>query len=277
MKKINVREIKNGDILSRPVIYSDGDVLIKEGVSLKEEYIPLLEQLEIFKIYIEDDLGKESSVIEKIRTIKEEHKKIIEQYVYKENQSLEEVGKISEELYDVISKNEIRKEILDEDTSLYMHLIQVAYFCGHISKKLKMQEGKIREIILAGLLHDIGLRYVTVNYINIKLNEFTPNEAFEFKKHTIYGYTALENEKWLDGEVKNIILSHHERLDGSGYPLKQKNQSLSCRIIQCVESYIGMLTGFETEKMEMDAALKNISDNIKKHYDEKIFEELFKI
>ena len=61
------------------------------------------------------------------------------------------------------------------------------------------------------LLHDLGLRYITVSYINLDMEKRLASEVFEFKKHTIQAYSALEGEAWIGSNAKRMILSHHER------------------------------------------------------------------
>ena len=51
-------------------------------------------------------------------------------------------------------------------------------------------------------------------------------ELAEYKKHPIYGYSALKNETWISELSKDIILYHHENMDGTGYPLSLLNLSL---------------------------------------------------
>ncbi len=45
-----------------------------------------------------------------------------------------------------------------------------------------------------------------------------PEDALEYKKHTIYGYSSIQEEEWLTDVVKEIILLHHEQIDGNGFP-----------------------------------------------------------
>ena len=66
----------------------------------------------------------------------------------------------------------------------------------------------------ASKLHDIGKIHVSLQVLN-KPGKLTDEEFEEMKKHSAYGFAIVSPE---DAEIADIILSHHERYDGSGYP-----------------------------------------------------------
>ncbi|MFB5676992.1 HD-GYP domain-containing protein [Paenibacillus terreus] len=75
----------------------------------------------------------------------------------------------------------------------------------------------------AGLLHDIGNAKVDHNILH-KPSALTPEEAAEMRQHTIYGYELLSKVKGINEGVRLAALQHHEKVDGSGYPMKIKGQ-----------------------------------------------------
>ena len=135
----------------------------------------------------------------------------------------------------------------------------------------------MKDLVMASLLHDIGLRYITTPFIGIDFDEMTPAQVFEFKKHTIYGYTALSKVSWLNEDTLKMILSHHERIDGSGYPLRQRDQDIKCRIIQAVDAYVCGLTGMETVRKESNNIRNSILDYIGGGFDKTVVTKLFEI
>ncbi|MCU6339384.1 HD-GYP domain-containing protein, partial [Enterobacter quasiroggenkampii] len=74
------------------------------------------------------------------------------------------------------------------------------------------------QIALSGLLHDIGKTKVDSD-IWSKKGTLTENEKIEMRRHTHYGYELLRNVPAINEGVKLAALQHHERIDGSGYPL----------------------------------------------------------
>ena len=111
--------------------------------------------------------------------------------------------------------------------------------------------------------HDLGHQYLSVNYENWNEMNLVPLKLFELKRHTILGYTAVEMEEWIPEISKNMILSHHEKLDGSGYPLKQRKYELECQMIQICDSFDCAVAGIGCKKQSICEALNMIVDSEK--------------
>lgn len=75
----------------------------------------------------------------------------------------------------------------------------------------------LETLTLGGLLHDIGKSKIPPEIIN-KPGRLTPEEYELVKKHSEYGYELLKNQN-VSVHIKKIALTHHERCDGSGYPI----------------------------------------------------------
>ncbi|SDB34964.1 HD-GYP domain-containing protein [Eubacterium oxidoreducens] len=251
MRQIHIEEIKNGDILAEDVVYTDGDVLIKKDTALKEIYIKLLRQLDVSQVCIADKEAAQNSYLQKAFIYKNQLKHLLEQIMYNNRNQFEKVQSIAESIWQNFKDEKRVNALLDQDATLYDHAVAVAVLSMKVGQSLKLNTEEIKELICASLLHNIGLRYVTVPYKEIDIETLLPNEVFEFKKHTILAYSALETEEWISQEVKTMILSHHERLDGSGYPLKQKQQSLGCRIIQATSYLASAVMGFEMKSRDI--------------------------
>lgn len=124
-----------------------------------------------------------------------------------------------------------------KNKSLYMHSQQVANYAACIAAQLGLSPKEIKTIKTGALLHDIGHLSVP----NIVLNKapyLSVREAAQFKKHCIAGYSMLENmEEFSD--VIDLIRSHHEHWNGTGYPdrLKGVNIPLGARIIAVADHY----------------------------------------
>jgi len=84
-------------------------------------------------------------------------------------------------------------------------------------KWLNLDGDSIRTVIKAGLLHDIGKMKIPVEILNKKA-QLSEEEFEEIKKHTLYGYNMAKETKRFSEEVCRAVLSHHERMDKSGYP-----------------------------------------------------------
>jgi putative nucleotidyltransferase with HDIG domain len=129
-------------------------------------------------------------------------------------------------------------EQLDDHT--YSHSINVSLICSAICQWLNLEQEAAKEIIVAGLLHDIGKSRINPDILN-KPDKLTPPEWEEMKKHTIYGYRLLE-EAQASYNVRIGALFHHERMDGKGYPtgLPGPEIPLTAKIIAVADVYDAM-------------------------------------
>lgn len=99
---------------------------------------------------------------------------------------------------------------------LYIHSIDVALISEMIALALHLENDQVSLIALGALLHDIGKLMIPSKIIQ-KPGELTEEESFFMKQHCELGYSMVK-EQHLHPVVTGIILQHHERMDGSGYP-----------------------------------------------------------
>lgn len=103
------------------------------------------------------------------------------------------------------------------DDSIYGHSLNVALICRQIGKWIKVDDETLDLITLCGILHDIGKLKIPAEILN-KPGKYTDEEFAKVRMHTQYGYDLLAPLP-IDDHVKKAALSHHERCDGSGYPM----------------------------------------------------------
>ena len=228
-----VKTLQGGERLAGPVITEEKEILISKGTVLKTEYLDLISFLGIEAVCIEDSYESEEESHRIISKSKQEVyiekvKKILENHIYHERNSLREFEQIARDITnDVMQADEnIVIDMEERNSNLYEHTLEVTILAVMVARKLKVGEEELFHIALGALLHDLGLRYVTVSYIDCDMNSLPSAELFEYRKHPILAYSALEEESWIDSSVKKMILTHHERRDGSGFPLRQKTRDL---------------------------------------------------
>lgn len=124
---------------------------------------------------------------------------------------------VEELIYTVGVLNKIKKIVINKEDYTFRHSINVAIVAGLMGKWLGLAEGIIQQLVLAGILHDIGKTQVPLSILN-KPGELSLTEMNDMKKHSVLGYQLLQEYKEVPQMVKLWILQHHERLDGSGYP-----------------------------------------------------------
>lgn len=284
MRIRQLRTLKGGEVLAESVLTGEKEILISKGTVLKPEYLDLLSFLGYDTVCIEDPYEKYEqphSFLEKkvISNYVNRVQKILENHIYNGKGDLRNIESLARDIVNDITSVENKFAIDFEERSgnLYDHTIMVTFLAISVAKKLKLQEEEIQTVALGSLLHDLGLRYITVPYMNYDPEKNTSTEAFEFKKHSILAYSALENEGWLNTVAKKMILSHHERRDGSGFPLHQKTREIECSILQACDVFDCMVSGMECKRTNVQSALEYMIEAADILYEKKVVKAIEKI
>ena len=111
--------------------------------------------------------------------------------------------------------------------------------------------------------------YINFPYVNVSENKMTNTVAVEYNNHTIFGYSSLQDEEWLPDVAKEIILFHHERIDGSGYPFQHKGDRLKSevKLVSICDDFDSMISGIGSEKMKIYEAIEYIKVHSGVKYD----------
>lgn len=133
---------------------------------------------------------------------------------------------------------EIMDEILaNRDQYTFEHDIQVAEIATRIGRELKMGEDDLKILELGCLIHDIGKTAIPDDVL-LKPGQFDTQERDIIRYHPLIGAKLIARHIQ-DDRITDIILNHHERLDGSGYPagLKGEEIGLLPRIVAVADTY----------------------------------------
>ncbi|MGN0512960.1 MAG: HD-GYP domain-containing protein [Lachnospiraceae bacterium] len=126
------------------------------------------------------------------------------------------------------------------DDSTFAHCLNVALIARVLGQWLKMSPEDIDVLTLSGLLHDIG-KLATPEPILTKPGKLTDDEYTIMKDHARCGYQYLKNQA-LDPRIKEACLFHHERCDGTGYPMGLSSDKIPdfAKIISICDVYDAM-------------------------------------
>jgi putative nucleotidyltransferase with HDIG domain len=102
-------------------------------------------------------------------------------------------------------------------TGTYRHCLFVTGFAVAFAQHLGMREDDQRRLARAALLHDVGKAFVPAALLD-KLGELTVEEMAELREHPRRGHDALSAQGGFPPEMLDVVLHHHEFLDGTGYP-----------------------------------------------------------
>ncbi len=157
----------------------------------------------------------------------------------------------------VFSRKNDNREIIDCITQIrkvdeytYYHSVNVSLLAMLIGKWMKLGSDDIYMLVQAGLLHDIGKSLIPAEILN-KPGKLTEEELMNVKKHAEYGYYLVRHLKGIDKRVSEAVYHHHEREDGSGYPLGLPGDQISqfAKILGVADTFDAM-TANRTYKLK---------------------------
>ncbi len=152
------------------------------------------------------------------------------------------------------------------------HCLNVCILSIAFGKELGMNPQELENIGLCGFLHDVGKMRVPVEIID-KPAALTPKEMRMMKAHTVHGRNLLLSTSSLYTGAIDVAYSHHERMDGQGYPRKLPAAGISyyARIVTLVDAYDAMTADrcYSPAKTSTEA-LKIIYNGRGKQFDEKL-------
>lgn len=119
---------------------------------------------------------------------------------------------------------------------LYQHCEHVARLGVIIGSAYGMNLHDLIQIGIGGYLHDIGKCEITGKFIKGSGDSVLPGEYQAAQTHPSIGWRALQTYGF-SKDVMDIILCHHERLDGSGYPVGQRDVDIKVQIISAADMF----------------------------------------
>ena len=266
MKLVAVEDLQENQIIARTVLINDYTILMPEGTVLKAYYIDKLKELEVAFVYIEDDqedTKREDTAIlreETERCVKNKVRSVLEHHLYNNNQGLSVLSKTADAIItDILNEEEVLNRVLEikqRSADLYEHCVSVCALSTIVALREGFNKASVHDIGVSSLLHDLGLRYLTVPYENVDVFSLSDAEVQEYTKHPIYAYTVLQNEKWISERSKTIILQHHECLNGSGYPLRATNLLPESQVLTICDAFDEMICGIGCNQMKVYEAVE---------------------
>ncbi len=287
MRRVSVDSIPVGVKLARTIFSSDGGILLAQGIELRESYVEKLKGRGISEVYLDDEISASIKVNDVVQDETRNEavvlvKKMMSSYNFSVTEDVEEVkvmvNKIIDELMhsDDILNNLTEIKTVDDYT--FEHSVNVCILSIITGIGLGFDTERLREIGIGAMLHDIGKLYIPSEILK-KPSQLTVDEFEEIKKHTILGFDLLKKADKLSLTSAYIALGHHERYDGSGYPLHLKNESIQiyARIVAIADVYDALTSDrVYRKKLKPNEVYEYITSLGVYHFDPKIVESFVK-
>ncbi len=164
------------------------------------------------------------------------------------------------------------------DDYTYMHSVAVCALMVSLSRQLGLDERQTRSAGIAGLLHDLGKMLIPGKVLN-KPGKLNDAEFAIIKSHPEAGHRLLLQAGDSDAVVLDVVLHHHEKTDGSGYPKQLQGEAISifarmgavCDVYDAITSNRPYKAGWDPAE-----SLRKMAEWSKGHFDPKVFQAFVK-
>lgn len=261
-------ELKEGMVTLTDTYSTKGKLILPKNTIITKSIINRLVSNDVLFVEIEDESVELTSDEELFKTfaIDEETIKANPEYKKFKRRYEKSIEDISDHLNDIVHKNaNIETETMlnsalniikstdsplsiftmlstmkDYDDSTFNHSLNVALICNIFGKWLNLSEENINIVTSCGLFHDIGKLQIPDHIIK-KPGKLTDEEYKIIKTHSKLGYDLLK-KKNADVHVQYAALMHHEKCDGSGYPLGLNHSQIdwAAQIVTIADIYEAM-------------------------------------
>lgn len=263
MRLVPLECVRENSILGRDIYSNDGLVLLKAGSVLTKVRLNRIKLLRIFSIYIIDEYSsaeiedvikpelRQKSIaiiketfqdIERIASIHNFERKSIKEYTLEEQKYYSSINDLAEEILEnVLSNKNLLVSLVDiksMDNYTYAHCVNVAVISIVLGISLNLSKQHLTYLCIGALIHDIGKTFIPREVLQ-KPGRLTVEELEIIKQHSQLGYDFLSKSYEISSHIKLIVLQHHERFDGQGYPngILGPNISYLARIVSIADVY----------------------------------------
>jgi HD-GYP domain-containing protein (c-di-GMP phosphodiesterase class II) len=228
--------------LSRSVYGQQGQLLLKSGVKLTSSYIASLKRHNILAVIVDTMSGydgqdaefymRESTRIHAMASMQRWMQANKRQHEF--SGVIDSVKTIVEEILAGRIPSVGLAEISASDLYTFAHSIDVCAFSVYMGIRYGLKKDRLLKLGIGSILHDLGKVRVPPETLN-KPGKLTEAEFQVIKNHPVWGYNMLLEylSNQLSDTALEIVLNHHERFDGNGYPNGLKGDDISDMTVIC--------------------------------------------
>ncbi|MBC8015178.1 MAG: HD-GYP domain-containing protein [Sporomusaceae bacterium] len=267
-------------ILAQDVVDKYGRILIASGITLKREIVVLLEKHEVISVCIKDQSAKniEIETNPDVVSIKMRLKlnSSVKDAFSKGNGLVVHLTELQSYVEDVVYILGKRKNVLlylhdltHVSEYLFVHSVNVGLFSIVIGMAMNLPHDELCLLGMGGILHDFGKTIISPDIVN-KQGPLNFAEFNEIKEHAYVGYKKLRSDTDLDYRIMFMVLQHHERCNGTGYPRGTAGEQIHhlARIVTVADVYDALTTDrVYHSRLSSFAAMQMINEGERIHFD----------
>lgn len=231
MRILQLQHVEPGMILGKPIYDSQGNVLLGSGLPLTDLYLERLAEMGISRVFIQEDLSEQLDVREvlpdllRARTVVGFRKAFGAKGVHlpSANRLVDElVSEILAADFAIINLNNLKQATADR----FQHSVDTCALGVAFGSRFGISGDRLKKFALGLLLHDIGLTVLPPGTLG-KSEPLTGALESQYRQHPEIGWQMLREFDEVSPLTRAVILHHHERWDGSGYPHGLKGDKIS--------------------------------------------------
>ena len=245
MRCIKTTDLTPGMMVGREVVSREGITLLDKDAYLTKTQIDKLLSWGVQFICINDGVDAKAEFMEKYEEVVKVVKRIFETVRQSRQIPIMEMHELADQmirpLINVTGVLDYLYEVKLHSDYTFHHSVHVAVITGVFSNWLNYSGDEYRNLVMAGLLHDIGKLSVPLSILD-KPGKLLDSEFRVIKKHSEDGYNLVKNSDEIFEGTKMGVLQHHERIDGSGYPFGVKGSEIHecAKIVAVADIYDAM-------------------------------------
>lgn len=315
MKTVKVTELKDGMMFDKPVYVDGENLLVPPNIPIKQKDIDRLLKWDIEEIQTEGNIvgtggdgtsggaagtGRSRRGQNKLMEVLDAQadKALLDMYfnsvsalnaVFTQVKNNEYVNteKIDEIVANLIPAIKDRKDEMISflilsghgESQLAESSVNSTILSVFIAQSIKMTSHRINQLAFASLLHDIGMMKIPEPVLQ-KKEKLTENELKVIQTHPVYSFNIITKVLKYPVEVGRIVLQHHERWDGKGYPKQIPGEKidLSARILSVTDAFEAMVSvrPYRNSMIGYKAMRQLLNDNSRR-FDSKVLKTFIKI
>ena len=168
----------------------------------------------------------------------------------------------------------VSRKIFLQKTAYENHSNNIEFQAMNIAKELKMNAYSVELIRYAMVLHDIGKILVSDSILN-KPDKLTPEEFEVVKAHSVLGFNLIKD---INKDIAAIIIQHHEKIDGSGYPYGVKDVRMESQIVSITDVFDALIKERPYKKpFTVSESLEIIKSQAGKAWNEEVVKAFLKL
>ncbi len=246
MPRVALEELQPGYHLAGNVYNQNGAVLLTAGMRLRESYIRRLRDLGVRAVDVQParfrDVRPRDILTPELRTRAALAMAQVLSGIQKGNVDIAPIHPFVAQIVRRVEDNHHvllgLTDIRAHDAYTHAHSVNVCMLSTLIGRAMGFSRTDLTALATAAILHDLGRVFLDRKVLD-KQGPLTPEEFEQVKQHTQLGYDLLASHPRLDTRVPPVLLHHHERSDGSGYPggLTGNQTTLFARIVAVADLY----------------------------------------